>query len=238
MPTPVPLHTPPENRLLTALPRGEYERLVPHFERVYLPQGKVISEVGDHLRHAYFPFGGVISLLSMTENGETIEVAMVGNEGVVGVPIILRAGVTPYRTMVQIPGDAVRIRAEALARECGQGGRLQDLLLRYAHALLAHVSQSAVCGRFHTVEARLGRWLLVTRDRVNSDSFQYTQEFLSHMLGTPRTVVSIAACKLQDAGLIRYRRGRITILDRRALEAAACECYRAVLKEISQIIAA
>jgi len=236
--TPVPFHASTENRLLAALPRGEYERLVPHLERVHLTQGRVIFEAGDRVRHAYFPSGGIISMLSMTEEGETIEVAMVSNEGMVGVPIVLRAGVAPYRTMVQIPGDALRVKAEVLLKEFNQGGRFQDLLLRYAHAVLAHVAQSAVCGRFHTVEARLGRWLLVTRDRINSDSFHYTQEFLSHMLGTPRTVVSIAACRLQDEGLIRYRRGRITILDRAGLEAAACECYRAVLREIDHIIAA
>ena len=207
MPAPIQLHAASENRLLAALPRQEYERLLPHLERVHLPQGKVISEVSDLIRHAYFPFNGIVSLLSMTEDGETIEVAMVGNEGMIGVPIVLRAGITPYRTMVQITGEAMRLKAEALIKEFNQGGRFQDLLLRYAHALLAHVSQSAVCGRFHTVEARLSRWLLVTRDRVNSDSFQYTQEFLSHMLGTPRTVVSVAACNLQDAGLICYRRG-------------------------------
>lgn len=189
------------------------------------------------MRHAYFPFDGIVSLLSMTEDGETIEVAMVGNEGMIGVPIVLRASITPYRTVVQRPVDAMRIKAEVLTKEFNRGGRFQDLLLRYAHALLTHVSQSAVCGRFHPVEARLGRWLLVTRDRVNSDNFQYTQEFLSHMLGTPRTVVSTAACNLQDAGLIRYRRGRITILDRQGLEAAACECYRAMLKGISHITA-
>ena len=238
MPVPASPHTSPENQLLAALPREEYERLIPHFELVHLPQGTVISELNDPMRHAYFPFDGIVSLLSMTEDGETIEVAMVGNEGMIGVPIVLRAGITPYRIMVQRPGVAMRIKAEVLTKEFNQGGWLQDLLLRYAHALLTHVSQSAVCGRFHTVEARLSRWLLVTRGRVNSDNFQYTQEFLSHMLGTPRTVVSIAACNLQDAGLIRYRRGRITILNRRGLEAAACECYRIVLKGISHLTAA
>jgi CRP-like cAMP-binding protein len=238
MTTPVSLHTAPDNRLLSTLPPGEYERLVPHFERVHLPRGKVLAEAGDTVRHAYFPFGGIISLLSMTEDGQTIEVAMVGYEGVVGVPIVLRAGVTPYRTMVQIPCDAMKVKAEVLIKEFNRGGRLQELLLKYAHALLAQVSQSAVCGRFHTVEARLGRWLLVTRDRVGSDSFQFTQEFLSHMLGTPRTVVSVAAGHLQDAGLIRYRRGKITILNRHGLESAACECYGVVIKEIGHFIAA
>lgn len=238
MPVSVALHTSPENRLLAALPHEEYERLTPHFEHVHLPQGKVISEVGDIVQYAYFPSDGIISLLSITEDGQTIEVAMVGNEGMTGVPIVLRAGITPYRTMVQIPSHAIRIKAGVLIKEFNQGGRFQDLLLRYAHALLAHISQSAVCGRFHTVEARLGRWLLVTRDRINSNSFQFTQEFLSHMLGTPRTVVSVAACNLQDAGLIRYRRGKITILNQQALETASCECYRMVLQEINQIIAA
>ena len=233
-----PLGVPPENRLLAALPRAEYERLLPHLERVHFPQGKVLYEAGDVVRRAYFVTKGMVSLLSMTEDGGTTEVAMVGNEGVTGIAIILRVGITPYRSMVQIPVDALSIKAEALKSELGRNAQFQDLLLRYTHSVLAQVSQSAVCNRFHTVEARLGRWLLVARDRVGSDSFQLTQELISHMLGTPRTVVTVAANKLQDAGLIRYKRGGITILNPQRLESAACECYGVVAKEISHLFAA
>jgi CRP-like cAMP-binding protein len=229
---------PAENRLLAALPRAEYERLVPHLEQVHFPQGRVLYEIGDFVRRAYFPTGGMISLLSITEDGLTTEVGMVGKEGMVGVPIILRVGITPYRMMVQIPADVMSIKAEALKAEFNGSAHLQDLLLRYTHALLTQVSQSAVCNRFHTVEARLGRWLLITRDRVGSDSFRLTQEFISHMLGTPRTVVTVAANKLQDAGFIRYKRGGITILNSQGLEAVACECYGTVIKEISHFYAA
>jgi len=229
---------PTENRLLAALPRSEYERVVPHLERVSLPQGKILFEAGDLVRHAYFPTDGVVSLLSITEDGETVEVAMVGKEGMTGVPIILRVGITPYRSMVQIPGEAMRIKADALTTEFNRNGHLQDLLLRYTHSLLAQVTQSAICNRFHTVDARLGRWLLVIRDRIRSETFYLTQEFIAHMLGTPRTVVTVAANKLQDAGLIRYKRGKITILNRQGLESAACECYVIVIKEISSFIAA
>ncbi|MDT5293786.1 MAG: hypothetical protein QOJ76_666 [Acidobacteriota bacterium] len=238
MPAPTTLGVPPENRLLAALSRMEYERLVPHLERVHFPQGKVLYEVGDLVRRAYFPMRGMISLLSITKDGGTTEVAMVGREGVVGVPIILRVGIIPYRSMVQIPVDALSIKAEALRAEFDRSAQLRDLLLRYTHALLTQVSQSAVCNRFHTVDARLSRWLLVTRDRVGSDSFQLTQELISHMLGTPRTVVTVAANKLQDAGLIRYKRGNIKILNPQRLQAVACECYEVVIKEISHFFAA
>jgi CRP-like cAMP-binding protein len=229
---------PAENQLLASLPRAEYERFAPYLERVQLAQGKVLFGAGDLVRHTYFPLGGVASLLSSTSEGETVEVAMVGFEGMIGVPVILRVGIAPYTCLIQIPGEGLRLRADVLRAEFNRGGQLQDVLLRYTHALFAQISQSAVCNRFHTVEARLGRWLLVIRDRVKSETFYLTQEFISHMLGTPRTVVTTAANKLQDAGFIRYKRGRITVLDRRGLESAACECYEVVLREISDFIAA
>lgn len=238
MPAPTTLSVQPENKILAALPRAEYQSLVPHLERVHLPQGKVLYEVGDFVTRAYFVTRGMVSLLSITEDGGTTEVAMVGKEGLIGVPIILRVGITPYRSMVQITGDALSLKADALRAEFARSARLQDLLLRYTHTLLTQVSQSAVCNRFHTTEARLSRWLLVTRDRVDSDSFHLTQELISHMLGTPRTVVTVAANKLQDAGLIRYKRGSITILNPQGLENAACECYGVVIKEISHFFAA
>jgi CRP-like cAMP-binding protein len=227
-----------DNRLLAALPREEYERLSPHLELVRLAPGKILYNAGDIARYAYFPKGGMLSLLSTTEGGRTIEVGMIGNEGMTGIPIILRSEVAPYQVMVQLAGNALRIRGDALRAEFNRGGRLQDLLLRYAHALLIQVAQSAACNRFHTVEERLCRWLLVSRDRVHTDVIHLTQEFLSHMLGVPRTSVTMIAGKLQGQGLIRYSRGKIVILDRPAMEAASCECYRLVREEIKHFFAA
>lgn len=238
MPTPTILPVPSENRLLAALPRAEYERLVPHLQRIQFRQGQVLYAAGDLVHHAYFPLGGVVSLLSSTEGGEIVEVAMVGFEGMVGLPVVLQVEAAPYTCMIQLPGEGLRIGADLLRAEFNRHGRLHWLLLRYTHALLSQVLQSAVCNRFHTVEARLCRWLLVLRDRSRSETFNLTQEFISYMLGTPRTVVTAAANRIQDAGLIRYKRGRIAILDRRGLEAAACECFEVVLRGISDFAAA
>lgn len=227
-----------KNRLLAALPRHEYERLAPHLVPMHLPRGKTIALTGETLRYAYFPTSGMISLLSTSGGGEAIEVAMVGSEGFVGVPIILKVGITPYWSVVQIQADAMRISAAALGKEFDRGEQLHDLLLKYSHSLLAHVTQSAVCNRFHTVQERLCRWLLLSRDRIKSDTINLTQEFISQMLGTARTGVTMAAVPLQEAGLIRYRRGKITILDREGLESVACECYSIVRKEVSHVLAA
>jgi CRP-like cAMP-binding protein len=216
---------PTDNRLLAALPREEYERLSPHLESFHLTPGKILYNAGEAVRHAYFPKSGVVSLLSITEEGRTIEVGMIGNEGMVGIPIILRSDLAPYQVVVQLAGDALRVRGAALRAEFNRGGGLQDLLLRYTHSLLIQVTQAAACNRFHTVQERLCRRLLVSRDRVQSDTLQLTQESLSHMLGVPRTSVTMIAGDLQKEGLIRCGRGRITILDRALLEAASCECY-------------
>ena len=163
---------------------------------------------------------------------------MIGNEGMMGVPIILRNRVAPYQMMVQLAGNALRIRENVLRVEFDRGGKLQDLLLRYTHSVLIQVAQSAACNRFHTVEERLCRWLLVSRDRVQTDTLHLTQEFLSHMLGVPRTSVTMIAVNLQKEGFIRYNRGRITILDRSGLEAASCECYRRVREGSSNFLVA
>lgn len=215
-----------DNRLLASLPKHEYERLSPHLELVRLTPGKILYNAGDAVRHAYFPKGGMICLLSTTESGRTIEIAMISNEGIAGIPIILRCEAAPYQVMVQLAGNALRIRAGALRAEFDRGGHLQHLLLQYTHTLLMQIAQSAACNRFHTVEERLCRWLLVSRDRVQTDTIRLTQEFLSQMLGTPRSSVTTVAVALQREGLIAYRRGRITILDRSAMESASCECYR------------
>ncbi|HEY6186465.1 MAG TPA: Crp/Fnr family transcriptional regulator [Pyrinomonadaceae bacterium] len=227
-----------QNRILAALPKNEYKRLLPHLKPIKLPQGKILYGAGEVVRHAYFPLGGMISLLSITESGKTIEVSMVGCEGMVGVPVILEFNITPYEIMVQLPCNALRIGAEVLRTEFNQGGILQKLLLLYLHTLLTQVSQSAACNGFHKVEERLCRWLLVSRDRVQSDTLPLTQEFLSHMLGVPRTSVTMIAGNLQRAGLIRYRRGIVHIIDREGLEAASCECYRIVKAGIAHFLAA
>lgn len=227
-----------QNGLLAALPREEYERLSPHMELVRLKPGRILYHPGDAVRHAYFPKGGMICLLSTTESGRTIEVGMIGDEGMAGIPIILRSRTAPYQVMVQLAGNALRIRGDALSAEFNRGGKLQDLLLRYTHTLLIQVAQSAACNRFHTAEERLCRWLLVSRDRVRADTIHLTQEFLSHMLGVPRTSVTMIAGALQREGLIRYGRGKITLLDQRRLEAAACECYRRVREGLEQFLVA
>ena len=226
------------NSLLASLPYQEYERLLPHLELVRLTPGKILYNAGDVIRYAYFPLSGMICLLSTTEDGRTIEIGMIGNEGMSGIPIILKTSVAPYQIMVQLAASAMRIRGDKLIEEFKRGGQLQDMLLRYAHTILTQVAQSAACNRFHTVEKRLCRWLLVSRDRVHTDTISLTQEFLSYMLGVPRTSITMIASALQKEGFIRYSRGKIFITDRRALEAASCECYRIVREEIGHFLAA
>jgi CRP-like cAMP-binding protein len=226
-----------ENKLLASLPREEYERLLPQLETVHLAQRKIIYNAGDLVRYGYFLNDGMVSLLSMTQDGSTIEVGMVGNEGMIGLPIILRSNKTPYQMMVQIKVEsAVRVKASVLRNEFNRGGKLQDLLLQYTHVLLTQLTQSAICNRFHTVEQRLGRWLLIARDRVNSNTVNLTQEIISHMLGTQRTGVTMAAVALQKMNLIQYSRGKITILDADGLESVACECYEIVKDEFDNFI--
>jgi CRP-like cAMP-binding protein len=224
------------NRLLAALPEEEYERLLPNFELAHLEKGEIIYVTGDRIRYAHFPLTGMISLLSATESGSTVEVAMVGNEGIVGLSVILSINKAPYDPMIQITADTVRIKAEVLKQEFNRGGRLQDFMLRYTHVLLTQITQSALCNRFHTVEKRLCRWLLIARDRVNSNTIDLTQEIIAHMLGSPRTGVTMAARTLQQAGLINYSRGKIVILDRQRLSDASCECYKIVKEEFSSFL--
>ncbi len=228
----------PNNRLLSALPRTEYELLLAHSQRVHLARGKVLYNTGDVVRHGYFPLTGMISLLSLNHNGESIELGVVGNEGFVGIPSILRSNTSPYRVVVQIPADVMVVRAEVLRREFNRGEHLQDLLLRFVHALLVQISQSATCNHFHRTQARLSRWLLISRDRAKSNTLYLTQEFLSQMLGVPRPGVTVAAGTLQESRLITYSRGKITILDPKGLETRACECYKIITEEIDHLLAA
>jgi CRP-like cAMP-binding protein len=230
-------HPQDHNQLLSSLPPHEYEALSAHLEHVPLPAGKILFHMGDPIRYAYFPGGGQVSLLSLTEDGMTVEVAMGGNEGLIGVPVILRMSTAPYTAMVQIAnGGAMRIPADILRREFDRGGKLQDLLLRYTHVLLTQVSQSAICNRFHSLEERLARWLLLANDIAKRDTFLLTQEFIAHMLGTPRTGVTMAAGALQKAGVIRYSRGKIHVLSRKGMERASCECYQIVRKEFDSFL--
>jgi CRP-like cAMP-binding protein len=198
----------------------------------------VLWNTGDTIRHAFFLVGGMVSLLSVTEDGSTIEVGMIGSEGLAGISAMLRFDTIPYTVVVQLPTTALKISVGALSREFARCGQLQDMLLRYTHTLLTQVSQSASCNRFHTAEQRLCRWLLISSDRAKSDALPLTQEFLSQMIGVPRTSVTAVAVRLQKADLISYRRGKIKITDRRGLESLSCECYRVISDGISRYLAA
>jgi hypothetical protein len=216
------------NRLLDALPRAVYERLKPDMRLVTLAAEKVVDVPGTASRYVYFPTTAVVSMLCTMENGKRVETGMIGNEGTTAASACLGASAAAPLAMVQVAGDAVRVRAPKLKAEFDRGGVLHDLVLRYVHALLAQVSQSVGCNSHHLLEARLSRWLLIVRDRVATDELPLEHEFLSNMLGTGRSAVTVAAGALREAGLIRYARGKVTILDREGLEASACECYGVV----------
>jgi CRP-like cAMP-binding protein len=224
------------NRILAALPREDSARLAPHLTTVRLERDQVVYIAGDQIRYVYFPLSGLMSLLSTTETGSTVEVAMVGNEGIVGLPVILKNSMIPYEVAVQTETEAYRIKAEDLQEEFDKGEALHELILRYLNVLIAQISQSALCHRFHTVEEALGGWLLMVQDRLNTESLNLTQESISHALGVPRTGVTMAAGTLQRAGLIRYSRGKIMILDRERLEDNSCECFRIIHDELSHFL--
>src|SRR5215208_465199 len=224
------------NRILAGLPREQFARLVPHLSTVHLERDEVLYITGDQIRYVYFPISGLMSLLATTETGSTVEVAMVGNEGIIGLPVILKNKMIPYEVTVQTETEAFRIKAEDLQEEFDKCEALHELILRYLNVLIAEIAQSALCHRFHTVEEALGRWLLMAQDRLNTDSLKLTQEIISHALGVPRTGVTMAAGALQTAGLIRYSRGKIMIVDRRELEAKSCECYCIIQHEFHHFL--
>ena len=224
------------NRILAALPFEDLTNFRRHLDSVHFKQGEVVYLTGDKIQYVYFPVDGLFSLVSNTEDGSTAEIAMVGKEGMVGHPVILKDGKTHYEVSVQIATDALRIRAEILEEEFRKGGALQELVLRYLNLLIGQVSQLSICNRFHILGKALSRWLLIAQDLVNSDSLNLTQESISHALGVPRTGVTMAAVNLQRAGLIRYSRGKIIILDRTRLEANSCECYRIIHNETEQFL--
>jgi CRP-like cAMP-binding protein len=225
------------NKILAALPAKEYERLLPHLELVALPIGKVLYDTADSIQDVYFPSACIVSLVTHLKEGASVEVGLIGREGMVGITVVLGDDVAPNQAIVQIANGGMRLSVRALMKELSQGGQLQPLLLRYTQTLLKQVTQTAACNRTHHVGERLARWLLTCHDRVESDELILTQEFIAEMLGTRRAGVSEAATMLQVAGLIRYVRGRITILDRKGLEEFACECYEVVRKEFDRLSA-
>ena len=226
------------NRLLDALPDEEYERLSHRMEPAHFSPGKVIDEAGDRARHVYFPSNGVIALLLMTAEGESIEVGMIGNEGTTAVPIVMHSGRMPYRTVAQSSMEAVRIEASAIHEEIERVGRLSYVLLCYSNSLFIQIARSAVCNRFHPAEQRFSRWLLDTGDRIDSDAIEITQECIASLLGIQRSVVSASETALQRAGLITFGRGAITIIDRKGLETSACECYEIIKDQVCRCLIA
>jgi len=227
--------SPKQNRLLATLPGPDYERLLPHLELVPANLGSVFYEAGSRPRYAFFPANCIVSLLYVLENGDSAEIAVVGNEGFVGVAAVTGGDTMPSRALVQSAGIAYQLDREVLKREFASGGPLHDAVLKYIQALMAQMGQTAVCNRHHTVEQQLCRWLLLSLDRLDSNQLNMTQELIANMLGVRREGVTEAAGKLQRAGVIRYSRGHITVLNRAKLEEMVCECYSVVRKESDRL---
>jgi CRP-like cAMP-binding protein len=224
------------NRLLAALPDAEYQRLVPHLERVSLPLKQVLHKVGEPIEYVYFPHLAIVSLIATPEKGSKVEVGLVGNEGIVGIPSVLGDNIATTTAMVQVADSGMRMEASLLKTEFGQGGVVQSLLLRYTQALYALTLQNAACNRLHQIDERLARWLLLVCNRVGSNELLLTHEFIAEMLGVRRAGVTEAANRLQHAGLIHYHRGRISILNRQKLEAASCSCYGIIKGEYARLL--
>jgi CRP-like cAMP-binding protein len=229
-------HDPRQNHLLAALPADEYARLLPDLEWVPTPLAHVLYEPGVKMRHVYFPTTSIVSLLYVMEDGASAEIAVVGNEGVVGVSLFMGGESTTSRAVVQSEGHAYRLKAQLLKDEFFRAGPMQRLLLRYTQALLTQMAQTAVCNRHHSLDQQFCRWLLLSLDRLSSNELVMTQELIANMLGVRREGVTEAAGNVQRAGLIHYNRGRITVLDRPGLEARACECYAVVRKEFDRLL--
>ena len=227
---------PGQNLLLAALPREEFERLAPHLQRVPMPLGQMLYEPGSQLQHAYFPVSAIVSLHYVMESGAAASVAGVGREGMVGISLFMGGDTTPSSAVVQTAGDAWRLERRLLRQEFDRSGALQRLLLRYTQALMAQMSQTAVCNRHHSIEQQLCRWLLVTLDRIPTGRFVITQEQLAGMLGVRRESITEVAGRLQQTGVIQSRRGHIEVLERSGLESRACECYDVVRKEFNRLL--
>lgn len=235
MPTHQQAHPHSPNRLLAGLPSEEHKALQPYMEQVSLSHGQTIILPYEPIPFVYFPVNSLLSLVTVMENGSTVEAGAIGREGMAGLPILLDAGTTPSQTLTQIPGQAVRVKAEIIKKAFDAGGALRHILHRYIHTTIVVGSQTAACNRLHHIEARLCRWLLMSSDGVGSEELSLTQEFLSTMLGVRRAGVSEAASQLMDKGLIHYQRGRIQIVDKKSLETAACECYGVVKAEYDRL---
>jgi CRP-like cAMP-binding protein len=225
-----------QNRLLAALPEKEWSLWLPHLEPVELPLGTVIYESGGKLTHVYFPSTAIVSLLYVMENGGSAEIAVVGYEGIVGISLFMGGETTPSRAVVQSAGMGFRLRASLVMDEFNKAGPVLHLLLRYTQALITQMAQTAVCNRHHALDQQLCRWLLLSLDRLRTNELVMTQELIANMLGVRREGVTEAAGRLDKAGLIRYQRGRITVLDRPGLEHRTCECYAVVKREYDRLL--
>lgn len=230
------VHDPARNHLLAALPAAVRGRLFPHLELIQLPLGKVLYEPGDRLQHVYFPTNAIVSLLYVLEGGESAEISVVGNEGIIGIALFMGGETTPSRAIVQSAGHAYRLIGQRLKDEFHLNGELQQLMLRYTQALITQMSQTAVCNRHHSVDQQLCRWLLLSLDRLDCNELIMTQELIANMLGVRREGVTEAAGKLQRLGVVHYSRGHITVLDRIKLEHLCCECYMVVKRETDRLL--
>ena len=230
------VNPPRGNHLIDVLPAAEWERLGPHLVLLDMPLGQVVYEPGGRLDHVYFPTTAIISLLYVMEDGASAEIAIVGNEGMVGIALFMGGETTPSRAVVQSAGQAYRLNARILKEEFHRAGAMQRLLLRYTQALITQMAQTAVCNRHHSIDQQLCRWLLLSIDRLPSNELKMTQELIANMLGVRRPGVTEAAMKLQDAGLIRYNYVHIEVLDRPGLEKRVCECYGVVKREFDRLL--
>ena len=233
MPSP---HTPKQNHLLAALPAADYTRLLPDLELIPMPLGWAVYESGGHMSHVYFPTTSIVSLLYVMESGASAEIAITGNEGLVGIALFMGGETTPSRAIVQSAGNGYRLKASVLKREFALGGTLQHLALHYTQALITQMAQTAVCNRHHTLDQQLCRWLLLSLDRLPGNELTMTQELIANMLGVRREGVTEAAGKLQAEGLIHYSLGHIQVLERAKLEKRVCECYAVVKKEFDRLL--
>jgi CRP-like cAMP-binding protein len=229
-------HSPNQNQLLASLPTAEFERLAPHLELVTMRLGDALYEPGGQLQHVYFPTTSIVSLLYGLESGASAEIAAVGNEGILGIALFMGGDTTPSSGVVQTAGHGYRLQGRLLKAEFNRAGLMQRLLLRYTQALVTQMFQTAACNRHHSIEQQLCRWLLLTLDRLPSSELVMTQELVASILGVRREGITEAAGRLQRAGIIRYRRGHIAVLERAGLESRACECYAVVKNELTRLL--
>lgn len=225
-----------ENRLLSVLPLQEFDFLKPHLETISFSSGELLFQAGDAIRYVYFPLNGMVSLLSVTEQGNTVEVGFTGNEGMVGLPLILGQNEMPYQAMVQVAAKCCRVESKFITELFKRGGHFQEASLQYVHLILKQISQTCICNHFHTIEARLCRWLAVMCERAEQRHLSLTQEFLAQMLGVQRTSVGMIANNLQNRGVIKYSRGKIEIKDLNALKRSVCECYHLVKSDYDSFL--